>query len=75
MKNLFVTAFALFAGFMALITSLILAIPLAIAAIVTGKRIQKQMRDQGFNPTTDNVHSNSHTIEGEFEEMHSKSGA
>lgn len=71
MKRILVTAFALFAGFMALITSLLLAIPLTIAALVTGKRIQNQMRAQGFNSTPENAH----VIEGEFEEMSSKSGS
>ena len=46
MKNILVTIVALFTGLLALFTSLILAIPLAIAALITGKRIQNQMKKQ-----------------------------
>ncbi|MDN3617691.1 MAG: hypothetical protein ACPG5L_01015 [Vibrio gallaecicus] len=48
MKNILITFVALITGFMALITSLLLAIPLAIAAMITGKRLQSKMKKQGF---------------------------
>ncbi|WP_339366738.1 hypothetical protein [Vibrio sp. 3-2(1)] len=41
MNRFIVTTFALVVGFFALMLSLLLAIPLAIAAIITGKRIEK----------------------------------
>lgn len=81
MKNIFVTVFALIAGFMALVTSLVLAIPLAIAALITGKRIQNKMKQQGytahyaggqFNQSQYSNSANSNTIEGEFEDLSNK---
>ncbi|MGF1754458.1 hypothetical protein L4C33_12775 [Vibrio makurazakiensis] len=83
MKNIFVTVFALIAGFMALVTSLVLAIPLAIAALITGKRIQNKMKQQGFttnqsgSPFTASQFAEHHysktsdagVIEGEYEDL------
>ncbi|WP_299694757.1 hypothetical protein [uncultured Vibrio sp.] len=74
MKNILVTIVALFTGLLALFTSLVLAIPLAIAALITGKRIQNQMKKQGF--TTHMTPRQSSTreagvIEGEYEDLSS----
>lgn len=41
MNRIIVTALALITGFFALVFSLIIAIPLTIAALITGKRIEK----------------------------------
>ncbi|PRQ63932.1 hypothetical protein [Vibrio sp. V01_P9A10T6] len=62
MNRFIVTTFALVVGFFALMLSLLLAIPLAIAAIITGKRIEKQLKRHTF------THQNGHVIEGEYEE-------
>ncbi|MBW3695953.1 hypothetical protein EK599_09615 [Vibrio sp. T187] len=81
MKNIFVTVFALIAGFMALVTSLVLAIPLAIAALITGKRIQNKMKQQGYatsyagsqySNTQYTNNANSDAIEGEYEDLSNK---
>ncbi|MCL9783492.1 hypothetical protein M9194_18860 [Vibrio sp. S4M6] len=67
MKKYFVLAVAAFVGFFALLTSLFLAIPLAIAALITGKKIQSQLRSQrGHAPSQE---ENSRVIEGEYEDL------
>jgi hypothetical protein len=66
MKKVVVTALVLMAGFIALLSSLILVVPLTIAALITGKQIEKKMKNQGFNPTSERI------IEGEYEEKQSK---
>ncbi|MFA0311401.1 hypothetical protein BH581_12510 [Vibrio splendidus] len=75
MKNILVTIVALFTGLLALFTSLILAIPLAIAALITGKRIQNQMKKQGFAAHVNarqSSNSDSGFIEGEYEDLSSR---
>lgn len=62
MNRFIVTTFALVVGFFALMLSLLLAIPLAIAAIITGKRIEKQLKRHTFTSKSGYV------IEGEYEE-------
>ncbi len=42
MKKVVVTALVLMAGFIALLSSLILVVPLTIAALITGKQIEKK---------------------------------
>lgn len=66
MKKVFVTALVLMAGFIALLSSLILVIPLTIAALITGKQIEKKMKNQSFDTTSERI------IEGEYEEKSSK---
>ncbi len=66
MKKVVVTALVLMAGFIALLSSLILVVPLTIAALITGKQIEKKMKNQAFNPTSERI------IEGEYEEKQSK---
>lgn len=63
MNRFIMTTFALVTGFFALIASLILAIPLAIAALITGKKIEKQLKASAHH------HGQRTTIEGEFEEV------
>ncbi|AKU57673.1 Hypothetical protein FORC18_4117 [Vibrio parahaemolyticus] len=71
MNRIIVTALALITGFFALVFSLIMAIPLTIAALITGKRIEKRVRkmqkevheEYEFNTGKADV------IEGEFEEV------
>nr|WP_257878250.1 hypothetical protein [Vibrio parahaemolyticus] len=71
MNRIIVTALALITGFFALVFSLIMAIPLTIAALITGKRIEKRVRkmqkevheEYEFNA------GKADAIEGEFEEV------
>ncbi len=71
MNRIIVTALALVTGFFALVFSLIIAIPLTIASLITGKRIdtrkkymQREMQTEyEFNTGRDDA------IEGEFEEV------
>nr|WP_273977663.1 hypothetical protein [Vibrio parahaemolyticus] len=67
MNRIIVTALALITGFFALVFSLIMAIPLTIAALITGKRIEKRVRkmqkEYEFNT------GKADAIEGEFEEV------
>ncbi|WP_114635562.1 hypothetical protein [Vibrio splendidus] len=75
MKNILITIVALFTGLLALFTSLILAIPLAIAALITGKRIQNQMKKQGFAAHMNTRQSSTNdagVIEGEYEDLSSR---
>ncbi|MGY3572034.1 hemolysin E [Vibrio paucivorans] len=68
MNRFFVGIIALVTGMFALIFSLLMAIPLAIAALITGKRIQKQMKQQGYaSPFEQPQQAN--VIEGECEEV------
>ncbi len=68
-KTLF-TVFALFTGFIAIAFSLILAVPLAIMAIITGKKLQKKMRQSSaFMYSGHNTASQANVIEGEYEEI------
>ncbi|CAE6945975.1 hypothetical protein [Vibrio sp. B1FLJ16] len=72
MNRIIVTALALITGLFALIFSLLMAIPLTIAALITGKRIearkkymQREMQEEyEFNT------GKADAIEGEFEEVH-----
>ena len=67
MNRIIVTALALITGFFTLVFSLIMAIPLTIAALITGKRIEKRVKEMHeeyeFNT------GKSDAIEGEFEEV------
>ncbi len=71
MNRIIVTALALVTGFFALVFSLIIAIPLTIASLITGKRsdtrkkyMQREMQTEyEFNTGRDDA------IEGEFEEV------
>ncbi|NUW74635.1 hypothetical protein HOP38_19265 [Vibrio mediterranei] len=69
MKKALLTVSALFIGFVAMMFSLIMAIPLTIAAYVTGNRIKKEL-DKELSQQRQNMQGN--TIEGEYEEVSSK---
>ncbi|CAH8195356.1 MULTISPECIES: hypothetical protein [Vibrio] len=66
MNRFLITALTLITGFFALIFSLILAIPLTIAAIITGKRLEKQLKGHSFYQRRSNV------IDGEYEDVTTK---
>ncbi|EKO3408505.1 hypothetical protein ACRTC7_05815 [Vibrio fluvialis] len=66
MYRFLVTALTLITGFFALMFSLLLAIPLTIAAIITGKRLEKQLKRHPFYQTQGNQ---GNVIDGEFEEV------
>ena len=67
MSRIFIGILALITGFFALIFSLLMAIPLTIAALITGKRIQKQTKPQGYTSPFEQPKAN--VIEGEYEEV------
>ncbi|ASI92154.1 MULTISPECIES: hypothetical protein [Vibrio] len=69
MKKALLTVSAVFIGFVAMMFSLIMAIPLTIAAYVTGNRIKKEL-DKELAQQRQNMQGN--TIEGEYEEVSSK---
>jgi membrane protein implicated in regulation of membrane protease activity len=69
MKKALLTVSAVFIGFVAMMFSLIMAIPLTIAAYVTGNRIKKEL-DKELSQQRQNMQGN--TIEGEYEEVSSK---
>ncbi|MGC9422025.1 MULTISPECIES: hypothetical protein [Vibrio] len=67
MYRFLVTTLTLVCGLFALIFSLLLAIPLMIVALITGKRLEKQLKRRPFHQAKNN--ENSDVIEGEFEEV------
>ncbi|ELI5378686.1 hypothetical protein [Vibrio parahaemolyticus] len=71
MNRIIVTALALITGFFALVFSLIMAIPLTIAALITGKRIEKRVRKMQKEVHEEYEFNTGKTdaIEGEFEEV------
>ncbi|SEF55344.1 hypothetical protein [Vibrio hangzhouensis] len=69
MKKALLTIIAMFIGFVAMMFSLLMAIPLTIAAFFTGKRIKKQL-DQELAQHQQAMNGN--TIEGEYEEVSSR---
>ncbi|RBM25214.1 hypothetical protein DLR60_17955 [Vibrio tarriae] len=70
MNRFLITLLSLITGVFALIFSLLLAIPLTIAALITGKRLEKQLKARAYQfhqQATYTTHSN--VIEGEYEEI------
>jgi len=68
MNRFLVTTLTLITGFFALVFGLLLAIPLTIAALITGKRLEKQLQRRPFYQAQSNpTHGN--TIDGEYEEV------
>lgn len=63
------TILALFVGVIALIFSLMLAIPLTIAALITGKKIEKSLKMQRASFSQQNDGS---VLEGEYENVSKK---
>lgn len=68
MSRFIVTALTLVTGFFAVMFGLLLAIPLTLLAIITGKRLEKQMKRRPFYQEQNNAQ----VIEGEFEEVNAK---
>ncbi|EGA65521.1 hypothetical protein L1D54_17745 [Vibrio brasiliensis] len=66
MNRMITGVFTLFIGFFTLIVGLILAIPLTIAALITGKKIEKAIK---MNNPVFNQASQKSAIEGEYEEV------
>lgn len=60
------TVFALFIGCVTLLFSLVLAIPLTIAAILTGKKLQKSIK---MNSQSSQASPSSAVLEGEYEDI------
>ncbi|MFV0446958.1 MAG: hypothetical protein ACK5MF_00560 [Vibrio sp.] len=71
MNRFIITALTLITGFFAIAFSLLLAIPLTIAALITGKRLQNQMKRRPFYQAQNN-NNYGNTIDGEFEEVNSR---
>ncbi|NOH78837.1 hypothetical protein F0231_03670 [Vibrio sp. RE86] len=59
--------FALFIGVFTLLFSLVIAIPLTIAAIITGKKIEKSLK-MNRSPFVNENNSRS-VLEGEYEDV------
>ncbi len=66
MNRMITGVLTLFIGFFTLIFGLILAIPLTIAALITGKKIEKAIK---MNNPMFNQGNSKNVIEGEFEEV------
>ncbi|CAH0537563.1 hypothetical protein [Vibrio marisflavi] len=70
MKKYLILIFAAFVGFFTLLTSLFLAIPLAIVAVLAGKKMQSQIKKQ--QQTYTQTEDPSRVIEGEYEDLSRK---
>lgn len=68
MNRIIVTVLAVITGFLTLAFSLLITIPLAIAALITGKRIEKKVKNMQERYEFDT--SKGDAIEGEYEEVH-----
>lgn len=66
MNRMISSVLALFIGFFTIIFGLILAIPLTIAALITGKKIEKAIKK---NATTYQQQSKGSVLEGEYEDV------
>lgn len=66
MNRILTNVFALFIGIFTILFALILAIPLAIAAFITGKKIEKSLK---MNRSPFSPHASNTVLEGEFEEV------
>ncbi|ELV8626799.1 hypothetical protein QNF03_003490 [Vibrio cidicii] len=64
MQRIILVTLTAIAALFTLMFSLLLAIPLTIAALITGKKIEKQLRRQSPQPQQD-----PNVIEGEWEEV------
>ncbi|WPC76183.1 hypothetical protein [Vibrio porteresiae] len=70
MSRFIVAALAVATGLFALIFSVLVAIPLTIIALITGKKLNQQIRRNSFNqPHNERAERQDHVIEGEFEEV------
>lgn len=66
MKNLVSSIVVLFVGFFTLLMGLILAIPLTVLALVTGKKLQRRNK---VRSATENTSTHGAVLEGEYEEV------
>ncbi|MEF2482548.1 hypothetical protein V4D09_04490 [Vibrio mimicus] len=70
MNRFLITLLTMITGVFALMFSLLLAIPLAIAAFITGKRLEKQLKYRAFQFNQQAAYqSRTHVIDGECEEI------
>lgn len=69
MNRVVLSVLAIFTSLFALVFSLIMVIPLTIAALITGKKIQSQLRRQYNNKPSENF------IEGEYQDISDKKTA
>ncbi len=72
MNRIIVTALTVITGFFALVFSLLIAIPLTIVALITGKRINTRKKYMQRDMQTEYEFNTGEVdaIEGEFEEVH-----
>lgn len=66
MNRIISSVFALFIGMFTILFGLILAIPLTIVALITGKKIEKSLKSQRAAYSHSNQKS---VLEGEYEEV------
>ena len=66
MNRMIAGVFSLFVGFFTLLFGLVIAIPLTIAALFTGKGIEKATK---ANSTASNHSHQGRVLEGEYEEV------
>lgn len=64
MNRFLISVLAIFTSLFAIVFSLIMVIPLTIAAIITGKKIQNQYKERSSD-----LESQHSAIEGEFEDV------
>ncbi|CAK4074241.1 hypothetical protein OH458_10160 [Vibrio sp. MarTm2] len=68
MNRILTNVFALFIGIFTILFGLILAIPLTIAALITGKKLEKSLKANHFN-FRDVKQDKERVLEGEYEEV------
>jgi len=68
MNRVLTNVFALFIGIFTILFGLILAIPLTIAALITGKKLEKSLKANHFN-FRDVKQDKERVLEGEYEEV------
>lgn len=68
MNRILTNMFALFIGIFTILFGLILAIPLTIAALITGKKLEKSLKANHFN-FRDVKQEKERVLEGEYEEV------
>ncbi|KQA23192.1 hypothetical protein V7T16_15245 [Vibrio metoecus] len=70
MNRFLITLLSMITGVFALIFSLLLAIPLAIIALITGKRLERQLKARAYQFNQQAAYTtHSNVIEGEYEEI------
>ncbi|RJX75332.1 hypothetical protein DZ860_01220 [Vibrio sinensis] len=75
MNKVITSVFALFIGIFTLVMGLLLAIPLTIVALITGKKIQKSLKEQQTTFMQRDINQtpfgdkSGQVIEGEYDEV------